>query len=230
MLEVEPESAGRSVLMAVVAPTLVWALVALLIGAAIRHVSVTPPRWQQKPGTDRRRRVLVLVLPTVGYALLGTVLLLAVPLGAACHFAPDIGWGATILAYLTITWALARAAVTINALRSARTSRPPLQDPSCEPPPTTPLGPTDQAAQPPHRPSLSVGSLAAAQEPTSGIATLLHLFVRRGGRSLRCCWRRRRRRGTVDGVDGRVHRHDAVRGARPPARACRVRPLARRDA
>jgi CubicO group peptidase (beta-lactamase class C family) len=141
MLELEPEPADRSVLMTVAAPTLVWALIALLIGAAVRHVSVTLPRWQQ-PAADRRRWVLGLVLPTVGYAVLGTVLLLAVPLGAARHFAPDIGWGATILAYLSITWALARTAMTINALRSARTSPPPLQDPSREPPPPTPRAPT----------------------------------------------------------------------------------------
>jgi CubicO group peptidase (beta-lactamase class C family) len=104
------------------APLTSWALLAAVIGLVLRFVwgtrraasgsvAVRPFRWWRH-----------IVLPAAGYLALGVTLMLALPLGAARHFYPDVGWALTAVTHLAIAWAVVRTALAIVTRRRAVTA------------------------------------------------------------------------------------------------------------
>lgn len=94
LLGEQPEPAARSTLYTFIYPIAAWALVLLVLVPIGRHLTRTLPRWRRKgmpseEGSPRWFRHVI--LPAVGYLAVGAALLLAVPLGAARHFYPDVG-------------------------------------------------------------------------------------------------------------------------------------------
>lgn len=117
LLDQEPEAAGWSPLTILAAPTVAWAVAGLLLLSVVWHLVRTLPRWRREKGHGRGRHTFRrLVLPSIGYLALGAVVLLTVPLGAARHFYPDVGWGATVVAYLALGWGLLRPVATAIVL------------------------------------------------------------------------------------------------------------------
>lgn len=139
LLDEEPTPARYSTLLVFVAPLTLWALLLGLIGMISRYVGRTLPRWRGDGlRTSRGRRFWVrhVVLPTGGYLVVGAALILAMPLGAARHFYPDVGWAATAIAGLAIAWGLLRPLLTLAVLATAPATIPPTRHPdSTDPPP-----------------------------------------------------------------------------------------------
>ncbi len=66
------------------------------------------------------------MLPGLGYLALAATILTTVPLQAARHFYPDVGWGLTVTALVAAGWALVRTVVAVATLRR----RPPVTPPT----------------------------------------------------------------------------------------------------
>ncbi|MFA9429482.1 serine hydrolase domain-containing protein [Egicoccus sp. AB-alg2] len=112
-----------SPLTVLVAPIVTWLLLAALVGLAVRHLVTTLPRWRRAAATGTGRRWLRrVVLPAAGWLSLALGLSLSLPLGAARHFYPDVGWAATAIVAVALPWAVIRTAVTIAALRPRATA------------------------------------------------------------------------------------------------------------
>ena len=123
LLGEQPEPAARSTLLAVVAPTIAWGLAVLLLGSIARFLTRSLPRWQQARTLSvgaKHPWIRHLAFPTVGYLGVAAALLFITPLGAARHFYPDVGWAATIIAYLALAWGLLRPVVTLAVIGSGR--------------------------------------------------------------------------------------------------------------
>ena len=107
--ELPPDTAGP--LLTLVVPLLSWALVAAIVGLALRFVRRnrrdTATGRSSRPERSWRQTVLC----AAGYLTLGIAPALMLPLGTVRHFYPDVGWALTALAYLATTWAIARTAL-----------------------------------------------------------------------------------------------------------------------
>jgi CubicO group peptidase (beta-lactamase class C family) len=118
LLDQDPQPAGPNVVMTYLAPVALWSLVVLLAVAVPRFFTRTLPRWRAEPRPFAGQRwIRRLALPAAGYLALGAALWMTVPLEAGRHFAPDIGWGATVLAYAAPAWVVLR---TVAALTRPR--------------------------------------------------------------------------------------------------------------
>jgi CubicO group peptidase (beta-lactamase class C family) len=112
-----------SPLTVLVAPIVTWLLLAVLVGLAVRHLVTTLPRWRRAAATDTGRHWLRrVVLPAAGWLTIALGLSLSMPLGAARHFYPDVGWAATAIVALALPWALIRTALTVAVLRRRATA------------------------------------------------------------------------------------------------------------
>lgn len=99
--------------------TLVAPVVALLIGAFVRHVSrLRAHGLPAAPVRGARRWVRALVPGTALLAVGGAVF--AAPLGIARQFYPDGGWAITIAACIAVTWGAVRLVVAITGGVRAR--------------------------------------------------------------------------------------------------------------
>ncbi|HSK90886.1 MAG TPA: serine hydrolase [Euzebyales bacterium] len=116
--DVEP--ASSMILTTGVLPFAVWAAAIGILIAAGRYLLITLPRLRASAptGSGIQRWVCPVVLPALGYVALALPLLPVVPLGMAHHFAPDIGWGLTVMAYLALGWAALRTLLAISAVRT----------------------------------------------------------------------------------------------------------------
>ncbi len=121
LLDRQPTPTEPSALMALAAPGAVWAMVVAVFLAALHQVVRRFPRWrrERRAGAAPRwlRRVVV---PAAGWITAAAVLFVAVPLDSGRHFYPDVGWGATVLAFLCLGWAAVRTILTVAALRRPR--------------------------------------------------------------------------------------------------------------
>ena len=114
--DVEPASSG--ILTTGVLPLVVWAAAAAILIAAGRYVLTLPRlRGSAASGSGARRWARLVVLPALGWLLLAVPLLTVAPLGFVRHFAPDVGWGLTVMAYLALGWAALRTPLAISAVR-----------------------------------------------------------------------------------------------------------------
>jgi CubicO group peptidase (beta-lactamase class C family) len=109
-----------SPLTVLLAPVVAWGLLAGLLVLAVRHVASTLPHWRRTttPGTARWRLwTRHVVLPAVGWTAVALALWLSMPLSAARHFYPDLGWAATVIVFVALPWAVIRTVLTVAALR-----------------------------------------------------------------------------------------------------------------
>jgi CubicO group peptidase (beta-lactamase class C family) len=111
-----------SPLTVLVAPIVTWLLLAVLVALAVRHLVTTLPRWRRAAATGTRRWLRRVVLPAAGWLTIALGLSLSMPLGAARHFYPDVGWAATAIVALTLPWVVIRTALTVAALRRRATA------------------------------------------------------------------------------------------------------------
>lgn len=116
----EAAPATASPLMTIVAPVAVWAAALGILAAAARFVTVR--RRQGSRGGRRNTGLARVVLPSVGYVVVGAALLAVGPLDAARHFYPDVGYGLTALAYLALAWGIARAALVSRGRKANQSS------------------------------------------------------------------------------------------------------------
>lgn len=122
LLGEDPPIETASPLTVLFAPILTWVLVAVSVVLVVRHVRSVLPRWKRTAATETRRRWLRRVaLPAVGWLSVGLGLWRSLPLGAARHFYPDVGWALTFIVAIALPWALVRTALTVAALRAPRT-------------------------------------------------------------------------------------------------------------
>lgn len=119
LLGEEPHPADPSLLMTVVVPILAWLLVALLIGAIVRHLVRLPLRGLSAAKGHGARRWVRALLPGMAFLAVGAGLL-AAPLGLARHFYPDGGWAVTVIAYLAASWGVTRLGLGVLAMRRNR--------------------------------------------------------------------------------------------------------------
>ena len=124
LLDQEPEPTSPDRIMTYVAPVALWSVVVLLVVAVARFFTRTLPRWRaERHPFACRRWIRRLALPAVAYLAVGVALWMAVPLEAGRHFSPDIGWGATLLAYAAPAWAALRTLAGWALLRQRGSGR-----------------------------------------------------------------------------------------------------------
>lgn len=126
MLGMRPTPAASGTLLALVVPIAMSAVAAILIALVARDLVLDLRRWRPvgAPGVGSGSGpMLRLLLPSVVYLALGAGLYLAIPLGAARLFYPDVGWAATVIAYLAMAWGVVRPLVAVVA-RLVLTRRP----------------------------------------------------------------------------------------------------------
>lgn len=119
LLGEEPPPADPSLLMTVVVPILLWLIVALLIGAIIRHLARLRLHGLPAAKGHGARRWARALLPGLAFLAVGAGLL-AAPLGLARHFYPDGGWAVTVIAYLAAIWGVTRLGLGVLAMRRNR--------------------------------------------------------------------------------------------------------------
>lgn len=118
LLGENPPLETASPLMTLAAPIVTWLSLAVMVGLIVRHARSTLPRWKQSAAAEQPPRWLRrVVLPAAGWLAVGVGLWLSLPLGAARHFYPDVGWAATAIVALALPWVLVRTAHTVAALR-----------------------------------------------------------------------------------------------------------------
>ena len=143
LLGQEPQPADPSLLISVVVPILAWLLVALLLGAIVRHlVGLRLHGLHAAKGHGARRWVRALLAGAI-YLAVGAGLL-AAPLGLARHFYPDGGWAVTVIAYVATAWGVTRLGLGAIAMR--RNRRPD----SAHMPGRTPAGERTSSRNTPH--------------------------------------------------------------------------------
>jgi hypothetical protein len=117
MLGQEPNPTDSDVLLALIAPVVMWMAVVLLAGTVARYFLRTLPHRPPAARTSAiRGRHFASLLPVIGYLALGAGLLLVAPLGSARLFYPDVGWAATAIAYLSLSCGVLRALIAAPRL------------------------------------------------------------------------------------------------------------------
>jgi hypothetical protein len=117
LLGEEAARARYDPLLVYAAPLVLWGLALALLATIIHTVGQTlrqPRHGMARPTRSRRFCVGRVILPSVGYVVAATVVLLTVPLGAARHFYPDAATALTLLTYLCLGWGVLRLPLTLH--------------------------------------------------------------------------------------------------------------------
>ena len=123
LLGEEPVYAEPSLLMALVVPALAWLVVALLVGAFVRHVSRLRTHGLPVATAGGARGWIRAVLPGAALLAAGGAVF-AAPLGLARHFYPDGGWAVTVAACIAVISGAVRLGSGLAGVLRARRSAP----------------------------------------------------------------------------------------------------------